>query len=301
MHQQKNVIIAGSTKCGTTSLFEYLSNHPQICASAVKETRFFLDNSYPLIKPKLRSEEVKNYEEFFSNCSPQQWKLEATPDYLYSLGTAEKIKNKLPDCRIIFILRNPEERVVSWFKYGKQRGLISQDCELDEYVELLMKADPIKAPQHLRALEQGRYAHYLKQYFYLFSKENILIIFYSELQNSPATLMNKVCSFLHISEKYFDGFDFKIYNPSLNVKNIERFSKYIKLKKLIRRLNNKLPRNWKFFSKKLLKPLDVFYLKNKTGKWEKTTLSSPNKKFLEEYYKQDNLLLEKLLDKKIIW
>ena len=42
------LIIGGTTKAGTTSLHAYLSDHPQVCASSIKETRFFLDRDYPL-------------------------------------------------------------------------------------------------------------------------------------------------------------------------------------------------------------------------------------------------------------
>ena len=67
--QQKNVIIAGSTKCGTTSLFEYLKAHPQICASVIKETRFFWEGDYDLPQQKINNKEVTRYADFFFNCS----------------------------------------------------------------------------------------------------------------------------------------------------------------------------------------------------------------------------------------
>ena len=51
------LIIAGASKAGTTSVFNYLANHPQICASVAKETRFFLDLDYPL-PSELRSHRV---------------------------------------------------------------------------------------------------------------------------------------------------------------------------------------------------------------------------------------------------
>ncbi|MEO5570227.1 MAG: sulfotransferase [Bacteroidia bacterium] len=298
---KKNVIIGGSTKCGTTSLFRYLSGHPQICASKIKETRFFWDGDYDLPQQKINNKEVKNYLDFFFDCSEDQWKLEATPDYLYSYSSAEKIKSQFPDCRFIFILRDPEQRIISWFKYSKQLGDLPGDCTADNYMKHLLKADKKKSPQHLRALEQGRYAGYLQNYINLFGKQNILITFHKDLQNDPKLFMLNVCDFLKIEKSYYDNFDFKVFNPSLNVKNVSQFNKYRQFKKKLRSYNNRLPQSYRNFFKSIMKPLDVFYLKSKSDKWEEISLSSSNKKFLSEYYLQDHELLEKTLGKKVVW
>ena len=77
------LIIGGTSKAGTTSVFNYLASHPQICASEEKETRFFLDLDYPL-PSELRSERegALAYLRFFVEAQRQSgeaWKLEATP------------------------------------------------------------------------------------------------------------------------------------------------------------------------------------------------------------------------------
>lgn len=299
--QQKNVIIGGSTKCGTTSLFHYLSNHPQICGSLIKETRFFWNGEYNLPMQKINKKEASSYKDFFFNCSDNQWMLEATPDYLYSQGTADMIRKELPDCRFIFILRDPAERIVSWFKYSRQLGLLPTEILLDEYVKLLMKPTTSETPQYLRAFEQGRYGHYLQYYIDLYGKENVLVVFHKDLQQTPAFVTREVCDYLKIDRNYFDKFDFKIFNPSLNVKDPSQLKKYTKFKKKLRSYNNKLPQSLRNFFRRILKPLDGFYLKTKTDKWGEIDLSSSQKKILYEYYKEDSILLEKLLGKKIVW
>jgi len=300
---EKNVIIGGSTKCGTTSLFRYLSDHPEICASVIKETRFFWDGVYDLPQQKINNGEIKNYTDFFFRCSEGQWKLEATPDYLYSISAAEKIKSRLPDCRFIFIFRNPTERIISWFKYSKQLGFLPATCKADDYMKLLMETQSKKTPQHLRALEQGKYGQFLECYLDLFGKQNILVTFQNDLQNDPASLMTSVCNFLNIETSHYDHFDFKIFNPSLNVKSVSQFNKYRQLKKKMRSYNNKLPASYRMFLKKILKPVDIFYLKSKSDKWEEKeiSLSLSNIDFLSGYYQNDHQLLEKLLGKKITW
>lgn len=80
MNEHRYLIIAGTTKAATTSLFNYLADHPEICASNVKETRFFLDADYPL-PAKYRFEDgLDKYELYFVHCSASHIRMEATPD-----------------------------------------------------------------------------------------------------------------------------------------------------------------------------------------------------------------------------
>jgi hypothetical protein len=299
--QQKNVIIAGSTKCGTTSLFQYLSIHPQICSSLIKETRFFWDDEYELEKPKLNGKEVKNYSVFFSGCSPDKWKLEATPDYMYSASSAEKIKAALPDCKIIFILRDPLQRIISWYKYAKQTGRLQKDLEPEDYIKLLSDSSDTNSPQHLRALEQGKYAKYLQPYLNLFGRENLLITMHRDLENDPKTYIFNVCFFLGLEKSFYDNYEFRRYNPSLKAKSVSGLKKYINFKKKLRSYNNRLPSNLRFLFKRILKPVDLFYLKTNSSEWEKISLSSFHKKKIADYYQHDHELLESILGKKITW
>src|SRR3712207_1668459 len=95
------LIIGGTTKAATTSLFSYLADHPQICASSLKESRFFLDADYP-VSSKCRFEDgLDKYDELFQHCRDDRLlRLEATPDYLYSAATPQKIKFSLPKAKL---------------------------------------------------------------------------------------------------------------------------------------------------------------------------------------------------------
>ncbi|MEW6715877.1 MAG: hypothetical protein AB1345_00005, partial [Chloroflexota bacterium] len=89
--EKRFLIIAGTTRAGTTSLFKYLSDHPDVCAASVKETGFFLDADYPNPPPtKYRAEDgLSRYESYFSSCPEKPVRLEATPGYLYSPGAPQ--------------------------------------------------------------------------------------------------------------------------------------------------------------------------------------------------------------------
>ena len=211
------LIIGGTTKAGTTSLFKYLADHPDICASSLKETRFFLDQNYPLPSSNRFSENnIDAYGEFFLELG--KLRVEATPDYLYSKA-ALNIGNKLANVRFIFILRDPVDRLVSWFKFAKQKGMMSQGITFDEYVAMQMGIDiTAETPVHLRALEQGKYCQYLELFRDKYSK-NIFCILFSDLATSPQKVMFDVCGFAEISKEVYTDYKFTVENKTVRVKS----------------------------------------------------------------------------------
>ena len=110
-----NLIIAGVYKCGTTSLFHFLKNHPDICASRIKEPRYFFDI---FVKKKMPS--FNNYLKNFNHYNGEKYVLEGTAGYFfYGEQMAKKIKEILGDITIIVLLRNRVERLISIFGYKK--------------------------------------------------------------------------------------------------------------------------------------------------------------------------------------
>src|SRR5262245_41423321 len=124
---QRFLIIGGASKAGTTSVFDYLAKHPQICPSRAKETRFFLDEDYPQPSEKRYYRDgPEAYLSFFAKNGGREadWRLEATPDYLYSPNTPRLIRQTLPNVQFIFILREPCSRLLSWYRFGQARNFI---------------------------------------------------------------------------------------------------------------------------------------------------------------------------------
>ena len=139
-HCAPQFIIAGAMKCGTTSLWTYLLHHPQVLpldhveidpkklrtVMAEKEVRFWNDPAYSqLVKEYGFSEAFGYYLDLFQPISgtpggPNFGKItgEASPMYISATGAAERIKNALPQAKIIIMLRNPVDRAYSdyWFR-----------------------------------------------------------------------------------------------------------------------------------------------------------------------------------------
>ena len=143
-----NFLIVGAAKAGTTSLFYYLKQHPEIFMPEEKELKFF---EYLIIKNKLHytgpgdnkslKRVVKTWDEYknyFKKAKNFKAVGEASVSYLYYTETIKNIKKYLGEnINIIIILRNPIERLISNYKYMVMRGREKEDLkkalELEEY------------------------------------------------------------------------------------------------------------------------------------------------------------------------
>ena len=137
----KYLIVGGTTKAATTSLFAYLAAHPAICAATYKETRFFLAKTYPLPSKYRYSGNVEEYNLLFpeEDDGDSRIRLESTPDYLYCPNARERIAEFLPHAKLVFSLREPISRLISWYRFAKQNGTLPQTLSFDGYVEMLFE------------------------------------------------------------------------------------------------------------------------------------------------------------------
>ena len=296
------LIIAGTTKAGTTSLHRYLCDHPQVCKPRRKEIRFFLDENYPLKRIYSFTNGLNKYNEFFKGCNNNMVRLDVTPDYLYSTKTPERIKQSLSDVRLIFSLRNPIERLISWYRFSIQNYFISKDMPFKEYVRWQIETEGHNnRAQHQLALEQGRYFRYLKKYHEVFDSNNLLIILFEQLEENPVGVMKKICSFSGINEDFYNNYSFKVHNPTYIIRYhlLNRIYKEVSfyLRKIFFKMDN--IRN---LFKNIKTNLDSIYLRINTEQNSKNILiDDKTKKFLEDYYREDILKLEDLIGIKTGW
>ena len=275
------LIIGGTSKAGTTSLYKYLSDHPQVCPSSIKETRFFLDPDYPLPSKTQFSEDLAGYASFFSTSPSSQENvlLEATPDYLYSKN-ASRIADLLPNARMVFVLRDPVSRLISWFKYSKQRGMLGNSVSIEEYVHMQLD-NPVTptTPIYLRVLEQGKYTKYLSA-FHDSMADRMLVLEFSELEESPQRFVKKICDFGEIDAAFYDNYDFTIENVSYAVK-------YQKISNFYRSLRRKV--TYRVHDRKYLvsvlrrlnRPIKSIIRRNAP---EDVVISEKTRRELDDYY-----------------
>lgn len=296
------LIIAGTTKAATTSLFFYLAAHPQVCAASMKETRFFLDANYPIRRKYKFEDGLDKYEEFFSHCSDQSLRLEATPDYLYSPGTAFRIKESLPSVKLVFVLREPISRLISWYKFARYNQLISDHIDFANYVEKQLESDGTNGEeQPMRALEQGRYSVYLQPYFEAFGQERIYIAFFENLCNNSRNVLESLSYFAGIDPIFYSDYDFTIFNRTVLVKSPQLHRIYTRFRFYIRKYTHNKPLIHNTLKRIRLAVDSLYFYLNKSASPEGFDIPSNLSAILEDYYQQEAKKLTELTGRPIPW
>ena len=193
-----NLIVAGVNKAGTTSLYAYLAQHPQIGASAIKETCHFLPLRYGEPMPSL-----DNYRRQFQQVTDKPVRFESTPGYFYGGkplidGLRKSLGN---DLRIILIFREPVSRLVSFFNFKKSTLELPADLTLSEYIErcqTMTEADLRKRDNNpWFGLEGGKYADYLQPWLDAFP-DKIKILFMDDLNRDARGVLIEILSFVEL-------------------------------------------------------------------------------------------------------
>jgi hypothetical protein len=188
--EKRYLVIAGQAKAGTTSLFDWLSAHPDICPSRFKEARFFLDEGYPLVRPaQFDGTNLDAYLDLF-DCPDRPVLMEASPDYL-ACATPLEIAHLLPRARIVILVRPALERLQSAYGFFKQRGLLARDLGFDDWIRLQAET-PVAAdtPVALRALDHCR-PHYLECWRTAFG-DRLLEVDFADLRRDPEAILARV-------------------------------------------------------------------------------------------------------------
>ena len=180
-----NFLIIGAPRAGTSSLYEYLKQHPEVFMSPTKELFFFDDPSKSVWTPR----ELAAYEQHFAGVSTETAIGEATPTYLYSSKAATEICEVIPDVRILVLLRQPADRAFSAYVHGLRSG--------DELrrIEHAFDADAL----HVRG---GFYYPFLRRYFELLAPERIHVVLLDDLTSDPAAVCASVFGFLGVDPAY---------------------------------------------------------------------------------------------------
>jgi hypothetical protein len=220
-----NFFIVGSAKAGTTSLYSYLRQHPDIFMPEWKELSFFIGDKYgPLHKVKKPIYYYRLFEKVYNYKAVG----EASTSYLYDTASPELIKNKLGIVRIIILLRDPVD--MSYSLYNHQVRREGEQLETFE-AALEVEHDRISDPNFRKKcygwhanyyyFQRGLYFEQVKRYLNKFGKENVKIILLDELKNDPVKISQEVFRFLEVD----DSFEplIKVHNPGGKILAIPRF------------------------------------------------------------------------------
>jgi hypothetical protein len=207
------VFIVGAPRCGTSSLYLYLTSHPQIFMSEPKEPHHFGSDIGIPWNPYADRQE---YLHLFDRARDGQHAGEASALYLYSRTAAQEIKALSPSARIIIMLRDPVEML--WSLHAINLLLLNEDltdfeqalaAEADRRLGRRIPTTAI-APLVLQYTALARYSEHVERYLEVFGKERVKCIFFEDLKQDPERVYRETVSFLGLEPGGLP--DFKPYN-----------------------------------------------------------------------------------------
>ncbi|MGB7891933.1 MAG: tetratricopeptide repeat protein [Microcoleus sp.] len=191
-----NFIIIGSQRCGTTSLYTYLAQHPQILTPIKKEMDFFswhFDRGIDWYLAHFQP--IPEGEEFLTG--------EASPSYFDYREAPERLYSLFPEAKLIVLLRNPVDRAISQFYRltGLNWEARSLDRVISDEVERLSQnPEYIIGEEPGNYLARGRYIEFIKNWRNFFPPEQLLILKSEDFYSGAATTVKQVLEFLDLPE-----------------------------------------------------------------------------------------------------
>ena len=205
-----NFLIVGSTKSGTTSIYNYLKKHPDVFLNKdVKETNFFIEPKSVLGNgPRFNGDDsygknIELYEKLFNDVDLKKHKAigEICTTYLhFSEYTIPNIKKYLTDPKIIIILRNPVDRAYSHYMHNVRDGDERLSFEDALKAETERRQKGMWLSYYLKEL--GEYYNHIENYLQNF--KCVKVLFYEDMEKDPVMFLNSIMDFLAIKKINLD-------------------------------------------------------------------------------------------------
>jgi len=221
-------IIIGAQKAGTTSLYAYLCQHPQILSPASKEIHFFDGDRSP------GEDNFEKGESWYRSHFPRKSTLgidkktfEATPFYLFNPLVPKRIFKLIPKVKLIVLLRNPTERALSHYFLEKRNNreslpvldaLMAEDNRLESVIK--KKEYRNKAFRYHTYKSRGLYKNQIERYLNYFSRKQILIIDSEKLSSDTNNTLKQIFGFLDVDTKFVVN-DLTKYNIASNKTQVD--------------------------------------------------------------------------------
>ncbi len=202
-----NTFIIGAQKSATTSLYNWIAQHPDICApNSLKD--------YPIFLSKNHSEkEIESFEKeyFREGYKEQKIILQGCVNYMFYRNGIENVYSFNPESKLICVLRNPTDRAISAYNYFKKLNL--ENLSLKE--ALLQEESRAKKSQRQKNnftyKAHGLYFEQLEFIYSIFRKEQVLVLLYDDLKTKPEMVIKQTFDFLKVDN------GIKVETKKLNV------------------------------------------------------------------------------------
>lgn len=289
-------LVIGAGKSGTTSLDQYLKQHPGIYMSPVKEPNFFAyelktvadigDNPDDINHFLSSITTLEKYHELFENAKPSQLKGEISNTYLYGDDAPNRIKHYIPRVKMIAVLRNPTDRLYSRFLHLVRDG----DMEPDEFSNCLDTNSIWWNRNDL--INEGFYFKHLSRFYSLFHESQIRVFLFEDLTKDIQGVLKEIFSFLNLDPHVEVNVGLK-YNESGVIKN-KFLNTFIGGDSILKKYVNRVsPKTMELIQDNELIKKVIFSMRSKN--LEKPTMNPNVRRELVEIYSEDIKNLQNLI------
>ena len=188
-------IVIGVAKGGTTSIYRYLDQHPEIYMCPDKGPNYFgyedarnwrwHDEGEPPLLRHFKVSTLEEYEALFDGVTSERAVGEVSPQYFRCPTAARRIRETVPDVKLVASLRNPADRAFSGYLMRTRRGAAAGDA----------RAELTRESSHVR---EGFYFTRMKRFYDAFDREQIKIYLFDEFKKDPGAIIRDLCEFLEV-------------------------------------------------------------------------------------------------------
>ncbi len=236
-------LIIGAQRCGTTSLYSYLAEHPLVVSAARKEVHFF-DVNYGRGPNWYRQQFASRLDPPLRRNPRLRWITgEASPYYLFHPLAPRRAAQLLPDVKLIAILRNPVDRALSHYHHEVRRrnetlpfadAIAAEEGRMRGERELMIANGSYRSHDHQRFSYAGRgcYMDQLNDWLKFFARDQLLVVFSDRFYAEPPAVLREITNFLRLppllarDEAIYDKHNYAEYkemNPALREQLVDYF------------------------------------------------------------------------------
>jgi len=286
-----NFFIIGAQKSATTSLYNYLSEHPDIFMPQVKENHFFVDD-------RIYKKGIAHFHKYYKSYSNEKLIGGAYVHMLSSKEAPERVYHYNPDAKFLIMLRNPIDRAYSAYHFAIKNGWESPTTAFMDTIQMEQQRlhGSLTERTDLSYFYVGLYSLHLSNWFKYFPKDRFLILFDSDFFSDTHKEVKKVLQFLSVADSYNINTN-KVYNKSGDVR-FKKLHHFLRNKdsKIRQGIGKFLPFGLKsFYRRQILSSIDKF---NKIEK-EYKPLPLSDKERLFKYFEEDLKNLSALVGKDV--
>jgi hypothetical protein len=292
-----DAIVIGAPRSGTTSLFFYLKQHPDVFLPVRKELHYF---SYDLLIENVNGPGDRDalatlcatrqeYESHYATAGVEKIIGEVSPSYLYFCQVSERIRSELGRVKIIALLRNPVEKAFSQYMH-----LVRLNRETLGFYEALMAEEQRRTAgwsDIWRYAESSLYAERVKKHISVFGESNVKVILLGDLFRAPVQVMRDLFEFLGVDASFRPDTS-RIYNRSGLPKSrliADFFARPSALKTITKKL----------IPERIRVPIRMAILNANSG--EKGEMDERASVYLRTYFCDDIVELERIIGRPTGW